>query len=115
MAAGELDRMLADMQVLRRYGHDDEVRRRLDELFRRYPNDLLLVRRVVEFHLEADDKKGALEGLFVLASRLFARQSFAAMRDALEQILVLEPGNGRALKLLDLLVQREKELPSSRS
>ena len=47
--AGELDGVLSDMSVLIRYGHRDQVRHRLEELVREYPEDVLLLQRVVEF------------------------------------------------------------------
>jgi len=104
--AGELQRMLDDMAVLLRYGHHGEVRRRLEELMRRYPEDLLLMRRIAEFHLETDDQPAAIEMLFTLASRLFERRNVTGMRQALEQVLVLDPKHRRAYKLLGLLEAR---------
>lgn len=102
----ELERMMGDMQVLLRYTHDEEVARRLQELRRRYPNDLLLLRRIAEFHLEAGSKDLAKEALFQLASGLFRRKNVTGMRAALEQVLVLSPGDPRATKLVQLLDQR---------
>lgn len=104
--SGELDRMLADMGVLLRYGHEGEVQRRLDELTRRYPEDLLLLRRIAEFHLEHQRQEPAMETLFVLAGRLFERRNVEGMRSALSQVLVLDPTNKRAFRLLGLLEQR---------
>lgn len=104
--AGELQRMLDDMAVLLRYGHHGEVRRRLEELMRRYPEDLLLMRRIAEFHLETDDQEAAIEMLFTLARRLFERRNVTGMRQALEQVLVLDPKHRRAYKLLGLLEAR---------
>ena len=80
--------------------------RRLQELRRRYPNDLLLLRRIAEFHLEAGSTDLAKEALFQLASGLFRRKNVTGMRAALEQVLVLSPGDGRATKLVQLLDQR---------
>lgn len=102
----ELERMMGDMQVLLRYTHDEEVARRLQELRRRYPNDLLLLRRIAEFHLEAGSTDLAKEALFQLASGLFRRKNVTGMRAALEQVLVLSPGDPRATKLVQLLDQR---------
>ena len=104
--AGELQRMLDDMAVLLRYGHQGEVRRRLEELMRRFPEDLLLMRRIAEFHLETDDQEAAIEMLFTLARRLFERRNVTGMRQALEQVLVLDPKHRRAYKLLGLLEAR---------
>ena len=104
--AGELDRMLADMNVLLRYGHVSEVRDRLEELCRSFSEDLLLLRRISEFHLETGDREGAMEALFLLAGRLFERRNVVGMRRALEQVLVLDPENRRAYKLLGLLSER---------
>ena len=104
--AGQLERELSDMQVLLRHDHRHEVRQKLEELVRRYPEDLLLLRRIAEFHLENDDRDGAIEMLFLLAGRLFERQNVAGMRQALEQVLVLDPRHRRAYKLLGLLEQR---------
>ncbi|MFT5358468.1 MAG: hypothetical protein ACI9KE_005706, partial [Polyangiales bacterium] len=87
----ELERMMGDMQVLLRYTHDEEVARRLQELRRRYPNDLLLLRRIAEFHLEAGSRDLAKDALFQLASGLFRRKNVTGMRAALEQVLVLSP------------------------
>lgn len=107
--AGELDRMLADMAVLLRYAHQGEVSQRLEVLLQRYPNDLLLLRRVAEFHLETGSEELAMESLFKLASALFERQNVVGMRQALEQVLVLDPKNKRAFKLLGLLEQRTED------
>ncbi len=104
--AGELDRAIADMAVLLRYGHMGEVAQRLAELQQRYPDDLLLLRRLTEFHLEHGLEAEAMECLFTLASRLFERHNFQGMREALEQVLVLDPDNRRAYKLLGLLDAR---------
>ena len=104
--AGHLDRMISDMMVLVRYGHTGEVRRRLDDLCQRYPEDLLLLRRIAEFHLELGDQQAAIDTLFQLATRLFERRNVRDMRKAIEQVLVLEPNNQRAYKLLGLLSAR---------
>lgn len=106
MPAFELDRILSDMAVLMRYGHGGQVRERLDTLLQQYPEDLLLLRRVSEFYLEAADGVSAVDALFTLATRLFERRNVEGMRGALEQILVLDPQNRRAYKLLGLLDQR---------
>ncbi len=106
MPAGELDRILRDMQVLLRYGQEHQVRGRLDSLCKDYPNDLLLLRRIAEFHLENKQREAAMETLFTLAARLFERRNVEGMRKALEQVLVLDPDNRRAFKLLGLLEQR---------
>lgn len=98
--AHELDRVLADMMVLLRYGHMAQVRRGLDELAQRFPEDLLLLRRIAEFHLETGDRRGSMEALFTLATRLFERKNLTGMRGALSQILVIDPNNQRARKLL---------------
>ncbi|RLB45295.1 MAG: hypothetical protein DRJ42_30250 [Deltaproteobacteria bacterium] len=104
--AGELDRILSDMMVLVRYGHHDEVRRHLEGLTRSYPEDVLLLRRIVEFHVANADSEGAIDALFLLATSLFERRNTLGMRHALEQVLVIEPENRRAYKLLGLLEQR---------
>jgi hypothetical protein len=105
--ARELEGRLGDMAVLLRYGHRSEVAERLDELLAKYPQDLLLLRRVAEFHLEHGHLELARECLFKLASGLFERRNVVGMRAALEQVLVLEPDNARAHKLLALLDKRE--------
>ena len=105
--ARELDRMMADMTVLLRYGHRTEVADQLDELLRKYPEDLLLLRRVAEFHLETGSRALAIECLFRLATGLFERRNIHGMRAALEQVQVLDPENARAHKLLSLLERRE--------
>jgi hypothetical protein len=104
--AGELDRVLSDMSVLVRYGHHSQVRQHLDELTRAYPEDVLLLRRIVEFHVENNDREGAIESLFLLAGRLFERRNTVGMQQALEQVLIIEPDNRRAYKLLGLLEKR---------
>ncbi len=113
MPPRELERWLADMAALRRWGHEAQVRGELDKLRARYPNDLLLARRVAEFHLEAGEDAAAMDVLFALAGQLFARRNVEGMRAALEQVLVLDPGNERAGRLLALLVRRASE-PSPR-
>ncbi len=102
----ELDYLLSDMAVLLRYGHAGQVRDRLDALRREYPEDLLLLRRIAEFHLEHAQKDAALDALFALARGLFERRNVEGMRQALEQVLILEPGNARADRLLGLLEAR---------
>jgi hypothetical protein len=105
--ARELEGRLGDMAVLLRYGHRAEVAERLEELLAKYPQDLLLLRRIAEFHLEHDHRELACECLFKLASGLFERRNVLGMRAALQQVLVLDPDNARATKLLDLLEKRE--------
>jgi hypothetical protein len=104
--AGELDRLIGDMSVLLRYGHHGEVGERLEELHAKYPEDLLLLRRIALFHLEHENREHAMECLFKLASGLFERRNLVGMREALEQVLVLDPKNKRAYKLLGLLDAR---------
>lgn len=102
----ELDRVLADMTVLLRYGHAAQVRNSLEQLAKRYPQDLLLLRRITEFQLQNDDVEGGIEALFILARRLFERRNLAGMREALDQVLALDADNPRARKLLALLEKR---------
>ncbi len=109
--AGEMDRFLRDMAVLRRYGHRAQVHRGFEEILRRYPEDLLLLRRVVEFHVEENEKAAAIELLFSLAGRLFERRNVKGMRAALEQVLVLDADNKRATKLIGLLGVRPDTQP----
>jgi hypothetical protein len=104
--AHELDRAMTEMKVLLDYGHRDQVRAKIAEFCRRYPEDLLLLRRVAEFYLENRDQAAAMETLFLLASRLFERRNVEGMRRALEQVLVLDPTNKRAFRLLGLLDER---------
>lgn len=106
MPTRQLDQLLSDMAVLLRYGHAGQVRGRLEDLRRTYPEDLLLLRRIAEFHVEHEQREAALETLFALAGGLFERRNVEGMRQALEQVLVLDPGNGRAFRLLGLLEQR---------
>jgi len=75
-------------------------------LLREYPQDLLLLKRVAQFHLETENPHLAKECLFQLASVLFERRNVVGMRQALEQVLVMEPANKRANKLLGLLEAR---------
>jgi hypothetical protein len=107
----ELARLLADMATLLRWGHGAQVRDELEKLRRRFPSDLLLMRRIAEFHLEVGQNEAAMDVLFALASRLFERRNVEGMRAALEQVLVLDPGNARARKLLALLVKRDSAPP----
>lgn len=106
MPGGELDRKLGDMAVLLRYGHQEQVRRELDHLIAEYPRDLLLLRRISEFWVGHQRHALACEVLFTLASGLFERRNVEGMRQALEQVLVLSPGNERASRLLSLLAER---------
>lgn len=108
MPTRELDAILSDMAVLLRYGHAGQVRERLEQLRRTYPEDLLLLRRIAEFHVEHADHDAALETLFALAGGLFERRNVEGMRQALEQVLVLDPENARAFRLLGLLEQRPR-------
>ena len=103
----ELERMMEDMTVLLRYGHQAEVVARFEQLQRSYPRDLLLLRRIAEFHLEQGQEEPAVDCLFRLARRLFERRNVVGMRAALEQILVLSPDEPRAHKLLRLLERRD--------
>jgi hypothetical protein len=104
--AHELDRVMTEMKVLLDYGHRQQVRTKIQDFCRRYPEDLLLLRRVAEFYLENNDRSAAMETLFLLASRLFERRNVEGMRRALEQVLVLDPTNKRAFRLLGLLDER---------
>ena len=104
--AGQLDRILEDMSVLLRYGHHREVGEKLDALLARYCEDLLLLRRISIFHLEHENREHAMECLFKLAGGLFERRNLVGMREALEQVLELDPKNKRAYKLLGLLDAR---------
>ena len=104
--AGELDRTLTDMAVLVRYGHHGEASAKLRALVERYPRDLLLVRRVAEFYVEHRRIAEAKESFFQLAAGLFQQGNQVGMRKALEQVLVLDPENERASRLLDLLDRR---------
>lgn len=106
MPPRQLDQILSDMAVLLRYGHAVQVRDRLEQLRCAYPEDLLLLRAIAEFHVEHDQRPPALEALFALASGLFERRNLEGMRKALEQVLVLEPENPRAIRLLGLLEHR---------
>lgn len=103
---GELDRKLSDMAVLLRYGHENQVRGELDQLTAEYPRDLLLLRRISEFWVGHQRLGHACDALFGLASGLFERRNVEGMRQALEQVLVLSPGNERAERLLSLLAER---------
>ena len=107
MPTRELDSILSDMAVLLRYGHAGQVHLRLEQLLRTYPEDLLLMRRVAEFYVEHDQEPAALEVLFALAKSLFERGNVEGMRQALQQVLILDPENARAFRLLGLLEQRE--------
>ncbi len=109
MPTRELDRILSDMGVLLRYGHAGQVRDHLEKLRRTYPEDLLLLRRIAEFHLQHDQNEAALEALFALAGGLFERRNVEGMRQALEQVLVIDPENARAFRLLALLSQRPQD------
>ena len=106
MPTRQLDQLLGDMAVLLRYGHAGQVRERLEDLRRTYPEDLLLMRRIAEFLVEHEQRDAALETLFALAGGLFERRNVQGMRQALEQVLVLDPDNTRAFRLLGLLEQR---------
>jgi len=114
MPPRELERVLSDMAALLRWGHAAQVRDELARLRARHPDDLLLARRVAEFHLEAGQHDAAMEVLFALAGQLFARRNVEGMRAALEQVRVLDPHNERAARLLALLARRDSELPPPR-
>lgn len=103
---GELDRKLGDMDVLVRYGHSSQVQSELETLRLTYPHDLLLLRRIAELYVKHALRGPAREALFALATGLFERRNIEGMRQALEQVLVLEPQNRRAQRLLALLEQR---------
>jgi hypothetical protein len=107
----ELERLMDDMAVLIRYGHADEVVARFEQLQREYPRDLLLLRRIAEFYLEQGQEEPAIECLFRLARQLFERRNVVGMRAALEQILILDPDEPRAHKLLALLERRSDRPP----
>jgi plasmid stabilization system protein ParE len=109
-----LDRKLTDMAVLLRYGHEPQVRNELDQLRSRYPQDLLLARRIAEFYLTNERPALALEQLFSLATGLFERRNVEGMKQALGQVLVIDPNNERASRLLGLLEQRPSDPPPDR-
>lgn len=104
--SGELDRILTDMAVLLRYGHESQVRRSLEVLRLKYPQDLILTRRFAEFYVVNARPDLAVEQLFTLATALFERRNVEGMRQALEQVLVIDPTSERALRLVTLLEQR---------
>ncbi len=104
--SGELDRILTDMAVLLRYGHESQVRRSLEVLRLKYPQDLILTRRFAEFYVANARPDLAVEQLFTLATALFERRNVEGMRQALEQVLVIDPTSERALRLVALLEQR---------
>lgn len=106
MPTRQLDQILSDMAVLLRYGHEAQVRERLEQLRRTYPEDLLLLRAIAEFHVAHEQMEAALDTLFALAGGLFERRNVEGMRQALEQVLVLDPKNARAFRLLGLLEKR---------
>ncbi|AKF06552.1 hypothetical protein [Sandaracinus amylolyticus] len=112
--AGELDRKLADMDVLLRYGHAAQVGAELESLRLVYPRDLLLLRRIAELYVAHEMRGAALEALFALAHALFERRNVEGMKQALEQVRVLDPDNGRAARLLALLARRPESQPPSR-
>jgi thioredoxin-like negative regulator of GroEL len=109
--SGELDRTLGDMAVLLRYGHEPQAARELEQLRRKYPQDLLLLRRIGEFWSESGRTERALETLFALASGLFERRNVEGMRQALEQAKQLDPTSERAARLLSLLDARPDSIP----
>ena len=114
--SGELDRILTDMAVLLRYGHESQVRRSLEVLRLKYPQDLILTRRFAEFYVANARPDLAVEQLFTLATALFERRNVEGMRQALEQVLVIEPTSERARRLLTLLEQRPSgEAPATKS
>ncbi len=104
--SGELERLLAEMATLLKYGHIEQVRSMLERIRSVYPEDLLLLRRISEFYVAHAHAKSALDALFALASKLFERRNVEGMRQSLEQIRVIDPGNERALRLLTLIEQR---------
>lgn len=104
--SGELDRILTDMAVLLRYGHEAQVRRCLEALRTKYPQDLILTRRFAEFYVANARPDLAMEQLFTLASGLFERRNVEGMRQALEQVLRIDATNERARRLVALLEQR---------
>lgn len=106
MPGGEMDRKLADMAVLLRYGHGDQVQAELETLRMQFPDDLLLLRRIAELYVSSELRGPALEALFKLAGELFERRNVEGMRQAVEQARVLDPDNTRAARLLSLLDQR---------
>jgi len=104
--SGELDRILTDMAVLLRYGHESQVRRALEVLRLKYPHDLILTRRFAEFYVANARPDLAVEQLFTLATALFERRNVEGMRQALEQVLLVDPTSERARRLVTLLDQR---------
>ena len=102
----ELERLMEDMAVLSRYGHEHDVVERLHALRQQFPRDLLLLRRIAELHLRCGREDHAVECLFQLARSLFERRNVVGMRAALEQILVLRSDDPRAHKLVALLERR---------
>lgn len=113
--SGELERWLSDCDVLFRYGHLGQVEDILDKLVCAYPEDLLLLRRVVEFWLRRERKEEALKRLIELSRRLFEGRHLDAMHEALEQARLLAPENPRVIKLLELLGHRSASMPANKS
>lgn len=102
-SAQELEGLMSDMQVLWRYGYDRRVLEELRSLCRRFPKDLLLLRRFAEFCQQVGRPAQAAEFLFVLAAKLYRRRELDAMLATLKQVLELVPGHALAQRLLTML------------
>ena len=102
----ELERTLAELSVLLKYGHEAQVRQLVERLRRAYPEDMHLHDRLVDFHLAHEQPEEAVSACFAVARVCFEQRKIPGFAAALERVLCIEPDNPRAKKLLRLIRNR---------
>ncbi len=103
-----LERVLENVEVALRFGHRSDVYVLLGALQERYPNDLLLLRRIAETYAEQGDVQEATQVLVRLASALLERNQVEAAREVVERARRLGPHDRRLARLESLLAEKQR-------
>lgn len=114
MAASELADFLQEMHTLCKYGHPEQVTAEVRTLFKRFPKDLLLRRRIIDFLVEKKLVALATEELYGLGAALFEGGDVEGVRHVVTEVLRLDPHSPRAKRLMKLLAERPATSPGRR-
>lgn len=94
---------LAEMKVLLKYGHAEQVRQEVQRWFVAHPDDLEGWLDVIEFEMAYIDSTVALERLFSLAGRALDRREIAVARQVYDRVRALAPTDLRVHALRERL------------
>jgi len=114
MSGAGLDEFLHEMVTLVKYGHGEQVAGEVRRVFKLYPQDLLLRRRVIDFLVGSKLVPLATEELYGLGAALFERGDVDGVRSIVSQVLALDPDSPRARRLMKLLSDRPRTSPGRR-